>query len=472
MKKLLLALLFLFAPVVAGAATAVVYVDTGGCNTGSATQCSGTTDSATASASGAAATITCSGVAGPAGAQGCSITGSAGQLSGIAVDGSQALFVNCATNTTQKIFFINAVDDVGGLVGTSGNAPTGCTAASSDWGIGGRYIWPSGAGVNSIESALRAGDILQFNNTPATKTVTYITARTSGDSTTGPITIRGKSGVQPLLNITNTTVVITLTGQTNWTVSNLALKQDGASGNVVTASGAGLVFDQLKITGGGTAGSGISNNSAMSVLRSEITNCGTAAITSGGGSVLVIFGNYIHDNQGDGLTNSATLPAIAVINNIFDTNAGKGVYISGAATTQAQVSHISGNVFYANGNGLQVDDADIVVVLTNNIFSSNTSKNANWAAGSAELHGFHGYNTFFNGSNTGLTTNSTEITGDPLMVAPATGNFAISSGSPAKATGYPGVFAGGLSTGYQDMGAVQIQALTNSGNRLTPGVGQ
>src|ERR1700690_3663669 len=92
----------------AWAAVGTIYIDTGGCQSGSTTLCSGTTDSASASAFGSGSTITCSAVSGVGGAPGCIITGTqtaVGQLGSITVDGSQALFVNCATNTTQKIFW-------------------------------------------------------------------------------------------------------------------------------------------------------------------------------------------------------------------------------------------------------------------------------------------------------------------------------------------------------------------------------
>ena len=118
MKKYLLAIALLLAPCAAYAASGTIYIDTGGCETGSATKCSGTTDSASATVSGASATITCNATAGPGGAPGCSLTGTP-DLSGVATDGSQAIFLNCATNSNQKIFFINAVDNALDLVGTT-----------------------------------------------------------------------------------------------------------------------------------------------------------------------------------------------------------------------------------------------------------------------------------------------------------------------------------------------------------------
>lgn len=460
----------------AHAAVATIYVDTGGCQTGSTTRCSGTTDSASASASGAAATITCSAVAGPAAAPGCSITGSAGQLAAIPVDGSQALFVNCATNTAQKIFFINAVDDGAGLVGTT-TTPTGCTAASSDWGIGGRYIFPGSSTVNSIEGALRAGDTVVFNNTPATKTGVYITTRTAGDSSTGVISVIGKIGVRPVLEVTNTSNVISV--QTaNFYFGNMEVKQGGASGDSITigGSGADVQFDNIKVSDGG--GNCISAATSFSLLRSELTGCGGAGLAVTTSATFTVFGTYIHANAANGITVSGNNPNATIINSVVTANTGRGVIFSGAATLNGTFNVLAGNTIANNtDSGLEVADADYELRMANNIFQENgdaaNEYNVEWTAGSAALHGFHYNNLYYHsncqGSGTGgpacvsgLTPNSTEQTATAGFTNAGAGDFSISRTGSAFATGYPGVLLGG-STGYMSSGAVQPQSTSGGG---------
>lgn len=470
MKKLALALWLILVPSLAYAATATIYIDTGGCVTGSTTRCSGTTDSATPIVSGASATITCSAVAGPAGGVGCSLSGSP-DLSGVATDGSQAIFVNCATNSNQKIFFINAVDDAGDLVGTT-VAPTGCTASSSDWGIGGRMIYNSA----NIEAAVRPGDTILFNNTPATKAATFFTARVSGDSTSGFITLRGKTGVRPVLEVTNTSVVYSCTSIQNWYVTNLELKQGGASGSVANlAACQGTVFDNIKITDGG--GDCINSNNNVTVLNSELSGCGGSGISASGTTVLAI-GNYIHDNAANGIVITNVGPNAVIANNIIASNTARGVYFSGAINTATLAIGVLNNTFYNNGDsGLEVADADLPMVLRGNIFhGTGTPFNVEWAAGSAELHGSHGYNVFYisGGANnvSGLTINSTESTNNPNLTNPGAGDFSINSTSSAANAGFPGTMLGGSSVGYQDIGAIQRNASAGASGRISPGIGQ
>ena len=483
MTRLLRLLAFvavLLACPVAHAAVATIYVDTGGCNTGSTTQCSGTTDSATATASGASATITCSATAGPGSTPGCSLSGTP-DLSGVATDGSQAIFVNCATNTNQKIFFINAVDNAVDprLVGTT-TTPTGCTAATSDWGIGGRYIFPSGATVNLVVNALRAGDTIQFNQTPATKTANYITTNVAGDSTTGSINIIGKAGVRPVLNVTSGAVSAVTFSHANWTISNLELKAAGATANgVLIMNGNGGTANNIIVSqSGGAPGIGLlSSGTGSIVVNSEVTS----GVTGDGINTAVsseFYGNYIHGAGGDCLEINAFV-LVMVSNNVLSGCTGRGLYMSSASITSFQLPVVVvNNTIYGNGNsGFEVVDADARVLMYNNIFQENGNAagefNVEWAAGNAQLASIHGYNLFYHSncegsaSSTtcvsGLTTNATEVAGSSASFTNAgSSDFTLQAGSPALATAYPGLFLNG-STGYLDIGALQKASSGGSG---------
>lgn len=456
----------------ADAAVATFYIQAAGCTNGN-TRCSGTTDSTTELVSGAAATITCSATTGPAVTPGCSLSGTpnlsliTGCTAG-SCDGSQFIYLDCATNTNQKVFPIITTDDATDLVGTTGT-PTGCTAATSDWGVGGRRSWPGGATAEVIiRAGIRAGDTIQFNDTPATKTVTYFTSTNAGDSASGMVNIIGKAGVRPVLELTSGNTSTLVVTSANYFVSNLELKSDGATSSAVLNQGQGGIAYNVKISASNGA-PGVLTGAGSSVLNSEITGVGDGISVP---SNATIIGNYIHGVTGDGIEVTITTPIVQIINNVINAPSARGIFLSSATTSSASWVVIFGNTIYGAGSsGLESTDADTKVIMYNNIFQENGNAagefNVKWAAGSAETVSAHYNNLYFHsncqGSATGgpacvsgLTVNSTELSSDALFTNAGSSNFTLQSASPAKATGFPGAFLGG-NTGYLDMGALQRQ---------------
>lgn len=440
-------------------AVGTIYVDTGGATTNS-----GTTDTNGATLSGT----------GDAVATGSVVQLTIGtDLSGIAADGSQAIYLAQATNSNRKIFWITAKDDALDQV-TVDVAPTGVTA--SNWAIGGRLVWTPA----NIESALRAGDTVQFNNTPATRTTTtFFTARNAGDSTTGRINIIGKTGVRPVLENTGSAVGLTMASVAGYYISNLEIKTAGGAGTGIQNVGS-TIIDNVKISGAGGTGIVVSGQ-GVHVLSSEITGVGGAGITSAANYQGAFIGNYIHGVGANAIEISGNSPCVVIANNVITGNTGKGILWSGAPTSQATYFAVINNTVYGNGDsGLEIADADAVVILYNNIFQENGNAaneyNVEWTAGNAERVALHKYNLFYHsncqGSGTGgpscvsgLTVNSTESSSDALFTNAGSSDFTLQSTSPAKATAYPGVFLGG-NTGYLDMGALQRQEPSGSGGGL------
>lgn len=441
-----------------------LYVDTGGAATNS-----GSSDSNTPDLSGTSDAV---------------VTGSTVQLTigtdlsavdAVAGSATQAsIYIADATNSNQKIFWITGKNDGLDQV-TVSVAPTGVTA--SNWAIGGRHLWTPA----SIEAALRAGDILQFNNSPASRTAAFLTQRASGDTTSGYVKYIGKTGTRPVLTITNTTQVFTSGALTLGWVENFELAQQGASGIAANVGASGGVFYNVKISDAGAQG-WFTNNSANRIIGCEISGTGAEAISLTSQQHVHI-GNYVHDITGDGILYASTAnTSLIARNNIVDTCTGRGIYINVADSANTSFKMVSGNTVYGCGNsGLEVVDADSNVILINNIFSENGNAageyNVEWVAGNADFTGFHAWNVFFHssgaGSNvSGLTIGghvaSSELITDPLFTNATGGDFSIGSTSPAKAVGYPGVFLGG-STGYLDIGAVQRQEPTGGGNRVIGG---
>lgn len=443
----------------------IIYVDTAG-NGGSVTN-SGSTDTSTPTVSGT----------GTAAVSGTTVTLSGGpDLSAIPTDGSATVFINDATNANQKVFRITAVDN-GAKTLTVDTAPTG-TITASNWAVGGRHLLPS---ASNLEGALKAGWIVQINTTPAATAGTFLTCRSAGNATDGLIWVRGKTGVRPVLNTTNTSNCITGNSQAGWKISNLELDQDGASGAAIVMY-TGWVLENVKVVDAGSEGINQPANAHSIIVNCEVSGCGGRGIL-GATNIITVIGCYVHDNGSAGMEFNQANPQMAILYNIIESNAGHGIYISTVANSVLQGPTIFGNTIYGNGNsGVEYSDAETFGVLMNNIISENGNAagehNVECASSSGDRHGWHGYNVFFHSGGggasnlSGLTAGSSELTTDPQMTNPAAGDFTIPTGSPAKAAGWPGASLGiNGGTGYLDIGALQRQETGGGGGGNTYVVG-
>lgn len=423
-----------------------LYFDTGGAATNS-----GSSDSNSPDLSGSAATVS-----------GTTVTlDGTPDLSGLAADGSETIYLNDATNANRKIFRIVGADNGAKTVEVD-VAPTGITSTS--WAIGGRFLVASGSYDSVISGAFSAGWLGVFNNSPASHSGSdFIVARNGGNATDGEITIRGAAGTRPVLTVTDANQVFFGNSQNNIVVEALEFAQQGGSGAaVIGGSSAGIRYVDLKISDAG--GNGFQINSDM-VFACEISGVGDNGVSSATSLVINVMGSYIHDNAGDGIEFGG-FRAVAS-RNILDSNGGRGIYLSTTSADEASFQMIDGNTIYGNGNsGVEVADAQLRVTLLNNILLDNgnagTEYNVEWAAGDAEVTAYHDYNCFSiagaagGGNLSGLTANDNELTDDPLFVDAANGDFRLKAGSPARGAGFPGTFLGGP-TGYLDIGAVQMQ---------------
>jgi parallel beta-helix repeat protein len=426
----------------------ILYVAT----TGNAAN-SGSSDNDAADLTGAAATVA-----------GSVVTLDGGpDLSAVTTSGaSQAtILLSSASNSNQKIFWITAVDN-GAKTVTVVGTPT--VAGSSAWRIGGRHVLTQA----SIEGCVRAGDIVQFNDSPATTAGVTWTCRASGDNTSGFITLRGISSGRPVLTST-AAQALNSASLTGWKISNLNF-----AGITVVAPAAGWLMENCKVSN--TNAAGINIVGAARVIDCEVTCTGASSdgisMTANGGLVM---GCYVHDCGRDGIRATVAGIFATICKNIVEGNTAKGIYIQGAATAQSHNAFLLDNTIYGNGDsGIAVADADHVVTVVGNILSENGNAageyNVEWEAGSAELFGYHSHNCFYHsggggGANlSGLTANSTEITTDPGFTNAGALDFSISSSSGAKGTGFPAAIEGTTSTGYPDMGAVQRQETSSSGS--------
>lgn len=430
-----------------------LFVDTGG----NATY-SGSTDSNTPTVTGSAGSVVGSDV---------TLDG-APDLSGIITSGGSQSSINLAsaTNANLKIFWITGV--IGSSTVTTHVAPACSTSA---WVIGGRHVLTNA----SIEGALRGGDTVIFNNSPAAQAATMWTFRNAGSTVSGPAKIMGKIGVRPVLNTSNTAVCVSM-AQASCFVENLEIDQDGSSGNAISVSAANQTYYNVKVVDAGGIAIGIGSLAGQIVFGCDISGVGGDAITTSGVANTFV-SNYIHDLTGDGIENTGTTPNDKIINNIIDTCNGRGIAFSGSiADTQIMSANVLNNTVYNCGNnGLEVTDKDFRSLVVNNIFHSNGSStatfNIKWMDGSADMGGFHAYNVIFQGGGVAGNTNSftanafvanSEFTTDPLLVNPAGGDFTPGTGSNAMGTGFPGTIDGSTVVGYMDIGAIQVRQSSSS----------
>ena len=432
-----------------------IWIDTGGASTNS-----GSRDANAAALTGTNATVSASTV---------TLDGSP-DLSGVVTSGASqdTIYLAQATNANQKIFWITAVDNVGKTV-TVSVAPTGVTG--SNWAIGGRITL---AGMTGAEAFLRAGDTVNINNSPASAAGTLITARVAGDITSGYVTWKGTSGY-PTLTCTDASDLFTGNVAFQW-IEGLTFTQQGATQNCIdlnnTAADNWVIYNNKFTDSGGPMINIASGATGCRIIGNEFSGTNTASAhgISASDNTCVIMFNYIHDLAGttcDGINFNSSTSLQFVYGNIIDTCTGRGI-LKSATSTHLLV--LLQNIIYGNGNSGWENANHTLCVLFNNIFMNNGD-----AAGEYNLEGgsmfgslsLGNYNCFYDGGAgdnlLNYTAGANDITTDPSFTNAAAGDFSLGSGSPCKATGFPGAFIGGLSTGYMDMGIVQRQEAGGAG---------
>lgn len=379
-----------------------------------------------------------------------------------------------ATNTNQDIFWIDQVDNVSSPKTIRVTvAPTGLSAGTSIGNIGGRILL---AGITGEESFLRAGDTVNINNSPASAAGTLITPRVAGDTTSGYVTWKGTSGY-PTLTCTDASNL--LTGNVAFQrITGLTFVQQGASAVCINLSGTSAdnwLIDNNKFTdSGGNAITIASGATGCRIIGNEISGAGAHGISASDNTCVIMF-NYIHDVTTDGINFNSSTSLQFVYGNIIDTCTGRGILKS---STSTHLLVLLQNIIYGNGNSGWENANHTLCVLFNNIFMNNGD-----AAGEYNLEGgsmfaalsIGDYNCFYDGGSgdnlLNYTAGANDITTDPSFTNAASGDFSLGSSSPCKATGFPGAFIGGTSTGYMDMGIVQRQEAGSSGGLLThPGM--
>ena len=452
MKKLL-ALIFLCAyPAYAG----TIYVSTGGAATNS-----GSTDTALPFISAATVTVVGTLIQFPLGTDLSAVVPTMDAVN------QSSVYLKDATNSNQKIFWINGVNDLLDTV-TVTVAPTGAAVSSAT--IGGQIIWSQ----TIIPGALGPSDTVLINDDIASVAGTVMGNLPAGNFSTGFVKFIGKTGTRPKIISTNTSPAV-VGADTNW-FENLEIIQQGASGAAII-SGGNSVFKNMKVSDAGA--SGLIFYGQDIVIGSEFSGAGADGLWDGGTSAngRIIHSNNIHDNVRDGLRFSANTPGVNQVEyNIFDSNGGRGIYMTTGNSGYFLVLpglRAFNNTLFGNGDsGMESGAIGAIFTALDNISkdNGNAANEYNFKFASTSVNPIMwGSNNILNisgglggGNVYQYTLDSTDKTTDPLFTDAPNGNFSLGSTSPAKAAGYPGVFLGG-STGYLDIGAVQRQEPAGGG---------
>lgn len=313
---------------------------------------------------------------------------------------------------------------------------------------------------------------------------------TSGIVVHGYQTSRGDAtGTRPLLTTATNSTNLVL-GTASGVYSTITFNNVGFSNTAGTrgagfyaptnATGRGLAIINCVLDGFSYGIEGDYNTDyvwgALTIYQTEIKNSVTDGIRNLGTTYII--GSYIHNNGATGATLNGSGPpgptSLVVFGSIFSSNGTHG--ISSASTPVPTTLVAQNSVFYGNTQqGISLGETNFMnVTLINNIFDGNTDYgilNSNAASLDYGLGSFfRANNAFYNngsGNYTGLPANTTDITlsANPFVVAGS--NFALNStaggGAALKAAGFPGILAGGVGTGYLDVGALQSQCAASAG---------
>lgn len=247
--------------------------------------------------------------------------------------------------------------------------------------------------------------------------------------------------------------------------------------NVVDGAGiSNSVIEGFTITGSGSSSNGVycADCTGLVIRQNQIVDNGdstsSVGISLGGDSTALIEQNVISGNSSGGIFIAGDSQA-TIRNNIIARNGDTGIYHGGRLSDRL-TTYIINNVIDSNGteawgrSGIMTFSDDVI---SNNIISNNGANNPN-AGLSVGIYvdGFGwtptvtlSYNNVWNnfqGSYTGISAGTGDISSDPQFENLSSGNYHLQSGSPSENTGDPSLFDGNVdcadsSNRRSDMGA-------------------
>ncbi len=374
--------------------------------------------------------------------------------------------INITAGTGFTVQRVQIVSQVAGLA--TCDKAVGTTSSTGGTGnLGGSLLTVDFVTKNT--ALFVAGNTLHIKAGTYTRTTTWIidTSNNSGNlSIIGYQTTHNDGGTKPLITTATNSIKLIQMGAALYTLINLSfsntasVRADGIwfGGTSTGPTVINCIFDGFVVALNGDNGAG---GAAGFVLDGvEVKNC-----TSDGCRFWFptwAHGCYFHANTGDGIQSSTTNPLSATYS-LFVNNTGRGYGATGANSTLfATNCDFSNNTSDGIGNG----NAAMTLIVSNCIIYGNGGWGVNVANTGLSGNRFSlGRNNGYGGPNvSGNRRNNTfnqfgdiTITSDPFTSS-AGGDYSLNStaggGALCKVAGFPGVFPGGLSTGYVDIGAV------------------
>ncbi len=193
-----------------------------------------------------------------------------------------------------------------------------------------------------------------------------------------------------------------------------------------------------------------------------------------------VYRNYIHDIQGAGIVIDDSSGVIASYNLITNAGDGKYEYAIQVFQTGGPVptgNRILNNVAYDCFGGIKLENA-VNTEIKNNIVSTNSTglRGVASTGTDSDYNCVYGNTTPYNG----ITAGAHDLTGDPLMAAPASGDFSLLSDSPCRDAGinvalsadYLGVsvpWASGVDIGAYEYNRTEYYVDPTGGSDSNPG---
>lgn len=321
-------------------------------------------------------------------------------------------------------------------------------------------------------------------------TTTFSTNSSGGNPIriTGYTTTRGDGGRFTWTTATNSVNLVTTNGATGLWFQNInftntagtrgiGIRQTGTESNEVQVIN--CILDGMSR---GISAAWIVESSdirELVVQNSEVKNSTTQGIEAS--AFTMVYGSYIHDNTGNGLSFNANAngaqTGMVVGFTIVKSNTSSGLLnaYTGGITSISQLN-VFNSIFMLNGaDGIRSANlSSNSLQVYNSLFDTNTGFGIN-AQNSGNQLGtcIVVANGFFGNTTAAISTSvpsdcisgSVTLTGSPFTNA-AGNNFALNNtagaGAAAKATGFPGVLTIG-GTGYMDIGPLQSQTGASSG---------
>lgn len=423
-------------------------------------------------------------------------------LSGVATDGSDAIYL--ATGSGERhLFRITAVNDTTDIV-TVDTAPDTSidTGSAVSWAIGGKRQtlvndtsgpdWDdikSGWTFQFEEGTYDVGALEIENAELGADTTEWVTWEAAPGASSMPIITKNSGTNVRLINHDSVSGYLKIAGLNLVTPSSWV----GSAVVRINVSGAALWLEGCKLectnaSGGASILQFQSAPSAGIIINNEITGYAAMGAEVFGSRPAVYFeGNWIHDIEysagnsiGVSFSSLSSFTSSRFCRNIVSGMEGDGINAQGQSSSSLFI--IEGNTVYGNGgDGIEVlgTVTESPFIVRNNIMVSNGGYGLNVSSATAQGNTFADYNAFYNntsGEITGISNggNDVTLTGDPFTDS-ANDDYSLNAtagaGAACHGVGYPGVFAGGLTTGYLDIGAAQHQDSGGGGGDPFPSQG-